>query len=358
MQENFKSAAIGDENIYSKFKKLSAASDKIIGDLNDAEYGAIGQEILEKRKQLGIIIEINSKVFLSDYDTGKAPYGPVYTSFSMVPKCFGFANSIMQDPHGMKRPLTAARADLHESAHGIALNSAPILHCSPWNALSRIVLCPRDYVKTIELSERDAFTKQVWACSLAVEKFSDMSMLSDFSPVSTSRFSEMRKFGGSLKAGLRLAAIRSLQKCHKIVDDIPNSYEDYYREWALDDYRVALGNRMNNAAHALKPIYVRIETADMLSIGNSYGPNAFLNSDGDFDNAFVKLPAFTDDEKKALSDLNDRLGIKDEGDLPTFREALGLLGITQEHFLERSRRQGLRDITATAQPAFQPLAAI
>lgn len=270
-------------------------------------------------------------------------------SFSLQSEQFGFVNSLLYDPYGLKSQASVFAATAHENIHAHSFNKSAILHASPWNPAADAILCPRDFVKMILMCEQDAFAKQAWFSSLAKDN-RDVALKSDRAPVNARWFATMRKAQGTLQGALREAAAESMNTQRN--DDKHGNlftYEDYYRDWALNTYRSALASRAG-CKDAVPAVPVRMDSADMVTIGQSFGPNPFDDGNGGLHSDFSALPVFTEEEEKLIADLNALLDISDDSALPTFREQMAATGQTPESFLNKSLTQGVRQVQPRTPP--------
>ena len=113
---------------------------------------------------------------------------------------------------------------------------------------------------------------------------------------------------------------------------------NYYVWQALREYhesnRFKYGDLLYDSP---RPTFVRLGPEDVAAIGNILGVNAF-GSDAKPDTFFVQNPTLMIKHQDWLRGLNTMLGIPDDKELPTIREALEqYYGITPGEALEFSR---------------------
>lgn len=240
-----------------------------------------------------------------------------------------FQNKIYYDPQRLdiknEQDLFLFRA--HEGIHAIQLSKAPALHAIPGNGLRLVYLSPRDLVWLNSLAEREAYSK---TAMLIVERYFQLGV--DISPESASWSKSnvdahtylrcWKQAKSKTNKALVLTAGEMMQGENR---------EEYYQLNILRHYR----DYMECTEKLPKPQIVRVERRDIAAI-NSFGPKLF-SSFKPADHYARTPPKLCSEAEKLVSDINDMLGIKDERQLPTFREALEQRGLTPERFMAISR---------------------
>ncbi|MBU0859326.1 MAG: hypothetical protein KJ667_05270 [Alphaproteobacteria bacterium] len=296
--------------------------------LSDSEHGPIGQALHDRFRATGCRIEIDNEM---------KPLA-VHTSFVYPPSKgqSSYENIVYLGTGATKSRERHFAALVHEATHATQTGYSSILHASPYNAATNIVMCPRDFVMACERAEQDAYARQAWLSALLIEKEGISDSFTNADPVSAKTFNTLRNETQSVTDAMRQAAVKMLS-CPRFssVRGDPVTLADSYHEMALLSYKNIMKRRAKGNAPALQ--FVRMEDRDILDIGRSYGPSLF--GDNDQLLAAFKHPAQLSPHNQRLLDrLNKALGITDEASLPTFGAALAAQGRTRESFLADSRR--------------------
>lgn len=222
-------------------------------------------------------------------------------------------NYIKIGPDIAKTPGLNFLAVTHEAVHAIQWQKAACLHAAPIPS-ARIVLCPYDYVKTHGLTEKRAYALQ------ALFGYTLSTILPDPAPL-------LKPYRQSIIScrWFRPEAYQG-QTLNEIVDEAGDHVGQlgiihYYHRHLLDNYTEGL----NFCTH--RPIFVRVDDDDILAIKNAVGPTSCKAEPADM---YVST-----ENKYLLTQLDQRLGIRDRLSLPTLREALAEQGVTREYFLRK-----------------------
>lgn len=330
-------------------------SEQILSQLDDPEWGPIGQALLNEAHASQVRERIKPGVYQSDYDDTKEPYTPTFSSFGFDKDEYGFANVINSDP--VNTTFTRLfRGKVHEMVHATAMAKSPVLHASPWNPATDAVLCPRDFVRVMLLTERDAYAKEPWLCHLARPFCPDIDVVCDTAPIKTRWFGDLREAGVKLSALLQKAAISSLEIQHKSELGVIKTYNTHYIDWALKTYKQALDIRKEKKMPGLT--CVRLDDEDILSVGNSYGPNIFKDENGQLIDFYRDMPEFTKEQQALLDELNERLRIDFNEDRlqHTLESYLKSTGRTKAEYLQASHDQGVVKIIEKPAPKLEVIA--
>lgn len=341
-------AIVRKEDLDYKFSAYLQKSAQILSQLDDPEWGPIGRALLDAAADCHVQERIRPCVYQSDYDDTKEPYTPTFSSFGFDKDEYGFANVINNDPVNTTF-ARLFRGKVHEIVHAAAMGKSPALHASPWNPATNVILCPRDFVRVMLLSERDAYAKEAWLCHLAQRFCPDLELTADNAPVTPRWFTDMREMGAALPNLLQKAALRSLDIRHKSELGIITTYTDHYINWALKTYKQALDIR--DKLKLPFPICARLDDDDLISVGNSYGPNIFEDKNGQLIEAYGCIPNFSKEQQVLLNELNARLGIDfSEERLRTLETCLASNGVSKAEYLQNSLNQGVRRIVDRPAP--------
>jgi len=225
----------------------------------------------------------------------------------------GFINKILYSTTVLDDIKALFSSRTHEGVHAIQFGRSAAAHATPFNVGAKIMLCPRDAVLLEELKERDAFAKQ-----LLLDKI----LTDDRYAASGIRF-----FENELQ-GYARTILRKLQWNDEM------TFLDYYRGKAMGEYETRMKDRHKAEGDI---IYVRLEPEDILGVGDSLGLHSFGTSPAD---AMTWQRPLTPDQEARLEALNQALGIRNEGGLPTLGQALAAQGLTRASFLARSLGKG------------------
>ena len=245
-----------------------------ISHIHDPEHGPVGPEFLNRFGQTGCVERpAKNSACIAAYQSFIYPPSP---------KTTGFTNAIAYGPAACDNTHLLFSAVIHERIHAMQKASAPILHASPYNSMTHIILCPRDWLTVQERCEQDAYAKQAWINSLYATQAPEIYKTSNSDPVSAHQFEILRKKRGDLESALHHTA-RTVMDCNFYNDDTAEkstslqnptvTFSDHYHDLALDNYANIIKARMHD--HAANIIFVRMDADDILSIGNSFGPNPF-----------------------------------------------------------------------------------
>ncbi|WP_435641367.1 hypothetical protein [Micavibrio aeruginosavorus] len=313
---------------------LTTALDSVrinIARLNDPYLGAVGLDFLRRMTRTACAhIPVQDLSCMAAYQSFIYPPNPMTT---------GFNNHIAYGPSARTNSQLLFSAHIHEGLHALQKASAPALHASPYNPMTRIILCPRDWVTAQERCEQDAYVKQAWMNSLLAMHDASVFHTSRPDPMNVSMFASTRLTYGNIFATLHQAA-KTVMNRNFFVHTPDNgepaiTFGDHYHTLALDNYKRIIEARVKNDGHNI--VFVRMDADDILAIGHSFGPNPFARKNQmQCAQDFARPSRLSSDNKVALRDLNMDLGIVDDRSLPTLREALESIGLSREQFLART----------------------
>ena len=300
----------------------------LIQNLADPELGPVGAQLSDRFRAAACRIDIDQNMKML----------AVHTSFVYPPspRKSGFENMIYLGPGALKNRERHFAALVHEATHATQTAFSPILHASPFNAATTLILCPRDFVMACERAEQDAYMRQALFASLLRQAQPDINPdFTAFDPVPAPLYEALRKMSTPVEA-LRQAAIMMLARpgFSSLKGDEVTLAESYH-ELALTAYQKIIDARLAANPNGLR--FVRMEACDILDIGRSYGPSLFGDNDQLLP-AFAQTPQLSPHNQALLDKLNAKLGITDENNLPSFGAALKAQGTTREAFLADSRR--------------------
>ncbi|MCD8497054.1 MAG: hypothetical protein LRZ85_02595 [Alphaproteobacteria bacterium] len=244
-----------------------------------------------------------------------------------------FVNTMLMDLERDEHKVIISRR--HEAIHAVQWNSVPVLHASPYNSASRVILSPESWILMTLLTERDAYAKTAWLNAVDVLQGagSEFKMQAAREPVAPAdvdlQNSETRK------AIQNAATCWDLRLKHKHADDEESmTLLDHYIQQALRSYEN--GHALRSASENFSSVtYIRLTPEDIFSIGKAFGPSTF----GDYapDPMFTRLPLMRPDLWDRLQDLNRKHGIYSEAQLPTLSQALSPMGLTPESYMAISK---------------------
>ncbi len=317
--------------------------------LNDPYLGAVGLDFINRLSRIGC----------RHIPTADGSCMAAYQSFIYPadPASNGFNNRIAYGPKARDNKNLLFSAHIHEGMHALQKASAPALHASPYNPMTRIILCPRDWITAQERCEQDAYVKQAWLNSLMAVHDATLYKTSRTDPMSVSHFNSLRLTYGNLHTAMAHAAKTVLDRNFFAgplpAGQPPTSFADHYHALSINNYAQIIASRIRNDGENI--IFVRLDPDDILDIGHGFGPNPFTRP-GAMKCAqdFARPSKLSFDNKASLRDLNMDLGIVDDRSLPTLREALVTIGITRAEFLARAYN-GYIEPRLTPPPIIQPL---
>lgn len=317
---------------------------RIIEGLQDPEAGRIGQELTSKLKasKCEFVEQVTPESY-GNVQTQQFAPSALYTPFTydwVEPKnrkhgaLHPFFNSVSINQNS---PLqNRAISTIHEGAHVLAWNNTPILHASPYNgenaAKPYLVLCPRDWIRIVILTEQDAFAKQAWLASRAAKADDAFYAGTITNPTNAQTFELISSYTDNLTQALVRAANHAVLTWHH--DDLLRGekvpFMQHYIENALEVYEGC--NRLKNTNGIT---FVQMDDDDLIRVGETIGPNLFTQQDliglGDLDQ-FIPPKL----RERYLCLLNS-IGLYNESLLPTFKDALSEQGLTPDEFLAISK---------------------
>lgn len=297
--------------------------------MNDPALGNIGKDLCAAFRQAACPVFIDPEMKLL----------AVHTSFTYTGKTARsvYENTIYLSTRATAHGTRHFSALVHEMTHATQTAHSAILHASPYNTATDIVLCPRDFITACERAEQDAYARQALFASLMLRARPDQKRsASNKDPVPVRIFETLRRRAPAPLDALRQATQYMLAR--------PGYYSaqghsvplaDSYHELALTAYAGIMESRLKEPDLRLR--FIRMEDEDILDIGRSYGPSLF----GDGEKLlpeFAQRPDLSPHNRALLAQLNARLGITDENDLPSFGAALAAQQMTRAEFLARSKR--------------------
>lgn len=273
-----------------------------------------------------------------------------YLPFTYFPHGGGqtFSNEILLGASN-RTPEQVKISTRHEKVHAIQWANIPALHASPYNQVAPVVLSPESWIMMTILTERDAFTKTAWLTALELDKRPDEA-LKNQAATETVTPDDIDFSGDDIRASLQKAStVWDRRLKHKAYASDPDTtLLDHYIEQALYAYE---NSKRLNAPKGRAPVFVRLDTKDILAMGASFGPSLF--GDGVLASEFESLPPLRPDLQERLSRLNLRHGISRESDLPAFSEGLGRIGMTPDSFMRQSKSYTHVPGNSRAQPTEQ-----
>ncbi len=297
-------------------------SEQYFLDLFDPELGYIGPQFVASVQACGFR-EVEAPV--------AQKCDNVYIPFTWGD---GFYNTISYRMNaGAHAPFFHSRT--HEILHGLARNAVPALHASIYNRHSPVILCPRDWVASFEVTEADVAAKTAWIASLMAQYDPSMYEATARLPVSAAGFEIIRRDAASLGDALAIAARHAMREIH-LADkngQMVHSYAAHYQSLALTYYETML-DFYAKSGHD-RAVNVRLSDAHLCDMGRSFGPNPF-------DYRPYELTPLRAQDHDRLMRLNERLGITDETCLPVLETALQWHGHTPQSFLDASKFAGRR----------------
>lgn len=106
---------------------------------------------------------------------------------------------------------------------------------------------------------------------------------------------------------------------------------------ALRDHVNGLRFRQQDLQNG-KLAFARLESEDILALGESFGPNIYKYRDAET----MIAPDISEHTTVTIEEINAHFGIRDSLEQPGFGEALADTGLTRGEFLQRSRSGALK----------------
>lgn len=287
----------------------------VLGQAGDAEDPNAGWKFLNAIRQLGCEERVNEKQLAT------AAYWPF-----VRPAPRNFNNSIT---YQLENRTCAAffSSRGHEYIHALAWNSSPMLHASPYNEATNLVMAPTDWIKMQERTEQDAYAKQAWLNWMGARIDPELHKEKS-DPVTVADFERLRIRHGDLSSTLKHAALESMDR-KRYGDKLGRTLRDHYHRHAIQGYALVLRYLKRNGAD----IYmVKMDEDDFKTTGASFGPNIF--EDGD--KMFADQPDLSPRNARYLAKVMKIFGL-DESRMPSFKSTLAQMDTTPHEFLACSR---------------------
>lgn len=292
--------------------------DRWLNGLCDPDAGDVGSAFRAAFAATGCTEDVSA-------DTGDAE--AYFNAFSRVPgeDRFTFTNKIVYGPAALDERGNLFAARCHESLHAIQYSRAPIMHAVPYNTGAPVLLCPRDFALLVQLTERDTFAKQTWLASLAARARPDI-IFTDIMDATVPRLEELRGFPLTFVQALAILGHQIMECIGPVDSDL--IYNQHYGHEALERYDAFLSLRENDIREG-RCTLIRLEAQDLRDVSGAFGP---VLMDG-----IPVPPPLLPQDREAIQRLNEQLGITDENNLPTMREALSARGLKPETLLPFSK---------------------
>lgn len=299
----------------------------VLGQMSDAEDPNAGWKFLNAIRHAGCEEWVEEKQLCT------AAYWPF-----VRPAPRSFNNSITYQLEGRScAAFFSSRA--HEYIHALGWNNSPMLHASPYNEATNLVMSPSDWIKMQERTEQDAYAKQAWLNWMGARI--DPDLRNDKSdPVTVNDFERLREKHGGLLPTLKYAALESMDR-KRYGDKLGRTIRDHYHRLAIKGYAQVLRYLKRNGADVYM---VRMDKDDFTTVGASFGPNIFA----DGDKMFEDQPVLSVRNARYLAKVM-RFFELDESQMPSFKQTLQEMGTTPQEFLACSKDAAI----APRSPAFQ-----
>lgn len=234
---------------------------------------------------------------------------------------------------------------VHEHVHALQHNNAAVLHYRSFNKArerlllddeerdgedsrfeafrrqNRIVLCPRDQIRAVNLEERDAYAKEAWLSYHLTQSVpgsgNSSALLKQYSDVFNAA---AQKAHGSLEEALSFAA-----------DRLWPHYTTRYHLKTLSAHTAAM-KHWDEENRGSKIIFVRADEDDLLRIGDSFGPNFFKPET-------VRREELSWGNRLLLTLVNWQMKVGSENNLPTLKQALEDRGFSEDAVLRYYRKR-------------------
>lgn len=280
-----------------------------------------------------------------------------YHSFIYPPKPGqdGFSNYVLYGAEALENAERLMGARTHEFVHALQYQNAAALHADPFNAATNIMVSPYDYLLRKERLEQDAYVKGAWLCSLAIEDAPDIMKAMEGSPLPVSTFQNIRAASASLTDAFEKAA----QDCRNLLGVWTKGAEktviaDEWHARALEEYELMMKYRHENLQAGETLTFARMDGADVLEIGNSFGPNTF-GTDA-HNKTLTEIENLSPAHAQKIAEIEKKYGIAPRESLPTLSQVFANAGTTRADFIAQSKAYkgpAARTPDDTAAPAQQ-----
>lgn len=247
-----------------------------------------------------------------------------------------FYNELSYNPGIMNSLRWMFRAKAHDGIHAIQWANCAVLHANAWNKHTRYILCPRSDMLKLELTENDAYAKQLlleqilqtvseWDDNIDnVSKIDSRPQILTFMQDGSKQFDE--------------AALQRLQQyAMTILEDESRadgkSFQLAYRDVGLSDWEKGIDLRYDDN-NMIDVEIVTLDEEDVMLLGSALGIYTF-GKDPIETRAWLNRPLDPAYEAR-IQDLNARYNIH-EGSLRTLGQALAARGETKASYLAKQR---------------------
>jgi hypothetical protein len=309
-------------------------ANRILANIEEADrwfkkLGCLGNDFIKVTNQLGLSQEINTAI----------PSAARYEYYS-YPN--GFLNKVKYGQKAFDSPASVFYMKTHEIIHALQAHKTPAVHFTPYNPHTNYIICPKDMIVINELAEHDAYAKHSWICSQLEEKQEELEFSLIKSPVRLSDFTETYRENleydedTALNRSLQQAGFFAMNHVFASKNGGTKTLKEEEHNFTIDGYYSVCAYRQKMEPKKL-PRIIRLDKEDIAAIGNSFGPNFFLDKNGELLETYSHFPNFDSElnEQKYFR-LNEMLGFSDESELPTLTEALEEDGVCKESFIEQS----------------------
>ena len=220
----------------------------------------------------------------------------------------------------------------HEGVHAMQQTRSAAINMVGSADQGGLILCPRDFIRAVDLQEYDAYAKQ----GLLIAGWAEHSKEGLPSEIMLRARSVWDKISraGHLDGGLRAYADSVMDKTDGEGFLFKKTIRDGYHRDSLMQMKAMRDLGVMEPPARLT--FCRLGPEDILAIGENFGPNLF-GRQGQIHPRFAKPPRLPAMLSLRIHFLNAALGIKDEEGLPSVSEALRGKGLSPADFLARAR---------------------
>ncbi|MBW7911863.1 MAG: hypothetical protein H3C49_11425 [Alphaproteobacteria bacterium] len=296
--------------------------------LHDPALGGVGLAFL---KAAGSVLKREDIDFQMKPSAG-------YHSFIYPPKPGqdSFSNYVLYGAEALENAERLMGARTHEFVHALQYQTAAALHADPFNAATNIMVSPYDYLLRKERLEQDAYVKGAWLCALAAADAPDIVKVMESSPLPVSTFQNIRAQSADLTDAFEKAA----HDCRNLLgvwtkDAEKTVIADEWHARAIDEYERMMKYRHDNLQAGEALTFVRMDGADILEIGASFGPNTF-GADA-HNKSLTEIENLSPAHAQKIAEIEKKYGITPRDNLPTLSEAFAAAGTTRADFIAHSK---------------------